>query len=151
MNVSWGFIFFGAGAIPNNMVTADDRLSELPTFPHDSGQKTTLGGLLDTQVSSDFLTRQSPDSAARDVNILLPSQNPLHHYRSDTVQNIIGDQSTHGDTPELQNAAEHKRKPKAQNGVMRVGPNRFGRKGTIRCQRCRSWRRKVAPQLFALL
>lgn len=151
MNVSWGFIFLGGGAIPTN---AEDRLSELPlplTFAHDSGQTTTLGGLSDTEVGNDFLTRPSPNSVARHANILLPSQNLLHHYRSDTVQNIIGGQSTHEDHPELQNAAESKRKPKSQNGVMRGGPNRFGRKGTIRCQRCRSWRRKVAPQVFALL
>ena len=34
---------------------------------------------------------------------------------------------------------------------MRVGPNRFGRKGTIRCERCRSWRKKVTDRLSYLL
>lgn len=41
-------------------------------------------------------------------------------------------------------------KPKPKRETMRSGPNRFGRKGTIRCKLCRYWRRKVDIQLSCL-
>ena len=45
-------------------------------------------------------------------------------------------------TNESQLVTKNKRQRKVQK-VVCAGPNRFGRKGTIRCEVCRHWRRKV--------
>jgi hypothetical protein len=52
---------------------------------------------------------------------------------------------------EPDNSAALRRTVKPRRGrkdqrMVFVGPNRFGRKGTIRCEVCRHWRRKVQGQ-----
>ena len=153
MNLPCGSNFLGA--IPADLVPDEDLFLVLPlisTFEAASRKTAELGVLNDSEVNDDFLSRQSLNPVAVHANFLQFSPNLLLPYPSDTLQDIIDGLSSHGSTPELPKSTQPKRKPKPkpkpQTGRMRLGPNRFGRKGTIRCERCRSWRRKVNPQNY---
>jgi hypothetical protein len=146
--------------IPTNPIPADNHL--FPDLPLISAvefdfRRTTNLGLRPrsssaevTKISDCLVTPYSPNSVAQRTNFLEHPQNLPPDYQRDSVQNI-GGQLEHEKLLVLGKDIKCKRERKDQKGVMRLGPNRFGRKGTIRCERCRFWRRKVDPQLPALL
>jgi len=150
MNLSRGFNFLGTDP---TLLVAEDPPSEPtdpPTVAHDSYHITEFGEL-NSALDNGFLNRAFPNSFPPYSNFgLPPSQNQLQHYPSEALEDVVANQSTCGDSQKLAQTGQRKRKPRHQNGVMSPGPNKFGRKGTIRCQRCRSWRRKVVPQLRTL-
>ena len=98
------------------MVVEDTTIIDSIPIPPDQYNSTEEGQLIDI----------SPNQSLYSIKLL---QEIAHHFD----QSVLGD---------LRFTDKPKRRRNDQKFVY-LGSNRFGRKGTIRCERCRHWRRKV--------
>lgn len=88
---------------------------------------------------------QFNDTTAPDFIHILSQSNSVHDVPFDDTSKQSPDpmkEIVHRPGPHLALAAKPRRR-RMDGKFTNSGPNRFGRKGTIRCERCRHWRRRV--------